>query len=167
MSMFYPTLLRDRVETITEEDLHLVGATGLLLDVDNTLTAHGSQALSEEVREWLAHMKARGFVPTVVSNAKERRVAPFALKIGLRHIALACKPLPFGFLRAARRLGLRRRQCVVIGDQTFTDILGARLCGMACIQVLPIQMEEHMPVMRFKRRLESRILARFRKKSKD
>lgn len=85
-------------------------------------------------------------------------------QIGLRYIAFACKPLPIGFLRAAKRLGLPKSCCAVIGDQAFTDILGARLCGIPCIQVLPIRLEEHKPLMRLKRRLERGILARYRRK---
>lgn len=164
MSIFYPTLLRNRITDITPDDLHALGVTGLLLDVDNTLTTHGSQALSPEVDRWLKSVAAKGFLPTVVSNALPSRVEPFARKIGLRYIAFACKPLPIGFLRAAKRLGLPKTKCVVIGDQTFTDILGARLCGIPCIQLLPIQLEEHKPLMQFKRRLERGILSRYRRK---
>lgn len=129
MSLFYPTILRKRVTSITAEDLRALGVRGLLLDVDNTLTTHGSQALDPAVLAWLQAMEAAGFTPTVVSNALRKRVEPFAGKLGLRFIAFACKPLPIGFLRAAKRLGLPRGQCVVIGDQTFTDVLGARLAG--------------------------------------
>lgn len=167
MSILYPTLLRRRIEEITEADLRALGVKGLLLDVDNTLTTHGSQALSDDVREWLEKMKGAGYLPTVVSNATEKRVAPFAEKLGLRYISFACKPLPVGFWRAARRLGLPKGRCAVIGDQTFTDILGARLAGMACIQLLPIEMEKDMPLMAFKRRLEAGILARYRRKTKQ
>lgn len=164
MSIFYPTLLRNRITDITPEDLRALGVTGLLLDVDNTLTTHGSQELPPEVDRWLKSVAAKGFLPTVVSNALPKRVDPFARKIGLRYIAFACKPLPVGFLRAAKRLGLPKSCCAVIGDQAFTDILGARLCGIPCIQVLPIRLEEHKPLMRLKRRLERGILARYRRK---
>ena len=148
MSLFYPTILRKRVTSITAEDLRALGVRGLLLDVDNTLTTHGSQALDPAVLAWLRAMEAAGFTPTVVSNALRKRVEPFA-----------------GFLRAAKRLGLPRGQCVVIGDQTFTDVLGARLAGIPCIQVLPIQLEEHKPLMQLKRRLEKGILARYTRKT--
>ena len=165
MSLFYPTILRKRVTSITAEDLRALGVRGLLLDVDNTLTTHGSQALDPAVLAWLRAMEAAGFTPTVVSNALRKRVEPFAGKLGLRFIAFACKPLPIGFLRAAKRLGLPRGQCVVIGDQTFTDVLGARLAGIPCIQVLPIQLEEHKPLMQLKRRLEKGILALYTRKT--
>ncbi len=163
MSIFYPTRLKPHITAITEEELRALGVRGLLLDVDNTLTTHGSQEVSAEVVDWLRRMEAAGFLPTVVSNALPRRVAPFAGRLGLTFIAFACKPLPIGFLRAAKRLGLKKKQCVVIGDQTFTDILGARLCGIPCIQLLPIQLETNKPLMLYKRRLENGILKRYRR----
>lgn len=154
MSLFYPTLYCDRITDITADMLHNLGVRGLLLDVDNTLTTHGSQHLSDEVKCWLDEMQAAGFLMTVVSNSWEWRVAPFAARIGLRHTSLSCKPLPFGFLRGARRMGLKRRECIAIGDQVFTDILGANLCGVPCIQLQPILLETGKPILKLKRKIE-------------
>ena len=154
MPLFYPTLYRERVTDITPGDLRGLGVRGLLLDVDNTLARHGSQFLDPAVEAWLAEMKAAGISLTIVSNALPRRVEPFARRVGLRFIAFACKPGPFGFLRGARRLGLPRKQCAAVGDQVFTDILGANLCGIPCIQLQPIEPEKK-PLLRFKRRLEA------------
>lgn len=86
---------------------------------------------------WLRAMEAAGFTPTVVSNALRQAGGAFRRQAGAAIYRLCRKPLPIGFLRAAKRLGLPRGQCVVIGDQTFTDVLGARLAGIPCIQVLP------------------------------
>lgn len=154
MSLFYPTLYCDRITDIRADMLHNLGVRGLLLDVDNTLTTHGSQHLSDEVKRWLDEMQAAGFLMTVVSNSWEWRVAPFAARIGLRHTSLSCKPLPFGFLRGARRMGLKRRECIAIGDQVFTDILGANLCGVPCIQLKPILLETGKPILKLKRKIE-------------
>ncbi len=163
MPLFTPDLLKNRITDITLEDLRALGVRGLLLDVDNTLTTHGSQALDPAVRQWLEAMAEQGIALTVVSNGMPKRVEPFAKKIGLRHIAFACKPFPLGFWRGARRLGLKRRECAAVGDQTFTDILGSRLAGVRSIQLLPIRLE-HQPTLRFKRMLERKILRRYCRK---
>ena len=157
MALFYPTIYKNGITDITLKDLKRLGVRGLLLDVDNTLTTHGSQVLSDEVRDWLSHMKEAGIRMTVVSNSWEWRVAPFAEKIGLRHISLSCKPSPFGFLRGVRRLGLPKRQCAAIGDQVFTDIIGANLCGITCIQVMPIEPETGKPFLSLKRKWEQKL----------
>ena len=154
MSLLYPTLYRERITDITAEDLHTLGVRGLLLDVDNTLTTHGSQHLADDVKAWLEYMQQAGFLMTVVSNSWEWRVAPFARRIGLRHTSLSCKPLPFGFLRGAKRMNLLPKQCVAIGDQLFTDIIGANLCGIPCIQLQPILPETGKPLLLLKRKIE-------------
>ncbi|HIW74160.1 MAG TPA: YqeG family HAD IIIA-type phosphatase [Firmicutes bacterium] len=163
MPLFTPDLLKNRITDITMEDLRALGVRGLLLDVDNTLTTHGSQELDPAVRRWLEEMAGRGVALTVVSNGMPRRVEPFAKKLGLRQIAMACKPFPLGFWRGVRRLGLKRRECAAVGDQTFTDIVGSRLAGVRSIQLMPIELERQ-PTLRFKRMLERRILRRYRRK---
>lgn len=165
MPLLYPTFYRNRITDITVEDLRALGIKGLLLDVDNTLTTHGSQFLSEDVREWLEAMKAAGLAMTVVSNSWEWRVAPFAQRIGLKHTSLSCKPLPFGFWRGVRRMRLKRRECLAVGDQVFTDILGANLCGIPCVQLQPILLETGKPLLLFKRKIERYLYNR--RKEKD
>ncbi len=157
MPLLYPTIYKDRITDITLQELETLGVRGLLLDVDNTLTTHGSQVLSDEVREWLQQMQDAGIRMTVVSNSWEWRVAPFAEKIGLRHTSLSCKPSPIGFWRGVRRLGLPKAQCAAIGDQVFTDIIGANLYGITCIQVMPIEMETGKPFLALKRKWERKI----------
>lgn len=164
MSLLYPDLLKDRIADITPEELRRLGARGLLLDVDNTLTMHRSQVLDPEVEGWIRRVRAEGFELMIVSNASAARVEPFAGRIGLPFLSFACKPFPFGFQRAAKKLGLSREECVVIGDQTFTDVGGARLGGFRVIQLLPIR-REHQLLMRFKRRLEQPILRRYRERT--
>ena len=163
MPLLYPELLRNRITDITLEDLRALGVKGLLLDVDNTLALHGSQVLDPAVEDWLQKMRKAGIRLTVVSNALPRRVAPFAGRIGLRHVAFSCKPFPLAYWRGARRLALPLRECAIVGDQTFTDILGGNISGVHTIRLIPIQ-KENNAVARFKRRLEDHVLKRYREK---
>lgn len=160
MGLFRPTVRYRRITDITTEDLKRMNVQGILLDVDNTLTTHYCPDLSDEVAAWLSAVQAAGVRLTVVSNAKRYRVEPFAAKIGLSCVWLAAKPLPFGFWRGIRRLGVKRRHCLAIGDQTFTDTLGAKLAGVRVVQLEPIKLEEDKPFMMFKRRIEAYILKR-------
>ncbi len=166
MALLYPRLYRNRITDITLQDLETLGVRGLLLDVDNTLTTHGSQHLSDDVAAWLKMMREAGIALTVVSNSWEWRVAPFADKLGLRHISLSCKPSPIGFWRAARRLKLPRKQCAAIGDQVFTDILGANLGGVPCILLEPIQKEHGKPFLQLRRRWEKPIRRRLKEENR-
>lgn len=160
MPLFYPTMMKNRITDVTAEELRRQGIKGLLLDVDNTLTRYKSQELADDVKAWLHRMDREGFALTIVSNGLPNRVRPFAEKVGLRCIAFACKPSPLGYFRGARRLGLRRRECAIIGDQMFTDVMGANLCGMRSILLKPIEPETGKPTLMLKRKCERWMLGR-------
>lgn len=166
MALFYPTFYRRRITDVTVEDLHRLGIKGVLLDVDNTLTTHDNPNLDPAVSAWLAAMQAAGFTLIIVSNNRADRVAPFAQKIGLPYYARAKKPLPGGYRAAAAAMGLSAKDCVAIGDQIFTDILGANLAGMPCILLEPIQPEVEQRLIVFKRKLERPLLNSRRQKAK-
>ncbi len=163
MFLFYPTLLKNRITELTVEELRAMNVRALLLDVDNTLTKHHSQELPDEVAAWLAQMKEAGIALMLVSNAREARVAPFAKRIDLAFTHTSLKPLPFGFRRASKALGVPRKNCMAIGDQTFTDVLGAKLAGVRVTQLIPFECEPGWS-FRVRRRLEQPILASYRRK---
>ena len=151
--MFTPTLLVPRITDLDPAALYAQGYRGLLLDVDNTLTTHHNPVIPQEVRDWLDAAAAAGLTLCILSNSKKFRIQPKAEGLGLPFVALACKPLPFGFWKAIRRLGFSRRECLAIGDQSFTDVLGARLAGIAVAQTEPIEPESGWS-FRLRRRLE-------------
>lgn len=132
-----PEYIFKQIESITPEFLRARGITALVLDVDNTLTQDGSQVLEPTVRAWLDGMRAAGVSLTIVSNNTAKRVRPFAERIGLAWVPMACKPLTFGLITARRRLGVPRRQMAMVGDQIFTDRLAAALYGIPCLLTLP------------------------------
>lgn len=105
MALFQPTALFRGAEYITPEYLRGHGICALILDVDNTLTGHGSQQLPPAIDAWLQTMKASGVRLRVASNNMPGRVRPFAQKIGLPYSALCCKPSPFGLWHACPRDG--------------------------------------------------------------
>ncbi len=158
MSLLYPTLYRRHITDVTIEDLHRLGVRGVLLDVDNTLTTHDDPNLTDNVREWLDNAQQEGLLLLIVSNNREERVAPFAEKIGLPYYSHARKPLPGGYRKAAELLGFSKKECVVIGDQIFTDILGANLSGIPSILLEPIQAEVEQKFIAFKRKVERLLL---------
>ena len=63
-----PEYVFQDVTHITPAFLARKGITALVLDIDNTLTADGSQELPAEVAAWLQAMRAAGVRLTIVSN---------------------------------------------------------------------------------------------------
>ena len=157
-----PQYLFASVSRITPEFLRRQGVSALVLDVDDTLTAHGSQELEEEVARWLADLRQAGVRLAIVSNNTKGRVAPFAGRLGLDFISFACKPLPAGLARARRRFGVPKSRLAIVGDQLFTDRLAASLYGIRAYIVRPRGGGPSR--VRFKRWLEKPFMSRYFKK---
>lgn len=141
MHIFQPTAVRERVTEITPQFLESLGVRALLLDVDNTLATYTSHALPRGAGVVKA-MGEAGFRMIIISNNFKGRVGSFGAVFGLDTLSFALKPLPVGYLRAAKRLRVKPQECVIIGDQIFTDIVGANLCGMKSVLLSPIEPEE-------------------------
>ena len=156
-----PEYIFKNVEAITPAFLQQLGVTALVLDVDNTLTGDGSQQLDDSVSAWLDTMRAAGVSLTIVSNNTDRRVRPFATRIGLAWVPMACKPLPIGLMGARRRLGVTRHQMAMVGDQIFTDRLAAGLFGIRCLYVMPRTPHEKNRGVRLKRKLEPPFIRKY------
>ena len=152
--MFKPNVKLDKVTDISLSVLQKYNINALILDVDNTLSTHHGQVLTEGLEDWLDLMRENGIKMTVLSNSKSKRLEPFAKKINLDYISLGMKPLPFGYWRAIKRLGSKRRNTAIVGDQIFTDVVGGNLAGVKTILLTPIKLETSLR-FRIKRRNEA------------
>ncbi len=157
--LFKPKYWLKNVFEIDEEFLRANNITTLVLDLDNTLSMHGNPVPEEGVPEWLDKMRALGINMRVVSNNTNRRVAPLAKKLGLEFTANGAKPLPFGIWRAVKAMGVKRGECVVVGDQIFTDVLAGKFSGVRTVLVEPFHLEKTW-TFRLKRKVESLVFHR-------
>ena len=69
-----PDIKLKRVTNITLELLNKYNINALILDVDNTLSTHHGQQLTDGLEEWLNEMQNGGIKLIVLSNSKEERV---------------------------------------------------------------------------------------------
>ncbi|MCL2057471.1 MAG: YqeG family HAD IIIA-type phosphatase [Oscillospiraceae bacterium] len=145
-----PDQYLDSIEDIDLAKLCEEGARGLIIDIDNTLLAPGTKAPDGRMLGFIDSARDAGLDICLLSNASRRRVAWAASGTGLFAIAGARKPSGRGFEKAMRLMGLAPPQLRVIGDQLFTDVLGARRLGIGVICVRPITRREE-PTVRLKR----------------
>ncbi len=162
MALLLPTVSLEKVTEITPELLRRMRVRALLLDVDNTLAPHGSQTPFAGTVEWARRLREEGFRILIFSNNFERRVRPLARQYGLPAFSMALKPLPFAYGRAAALLGVPAREAAAVGDQIFTDILGANLARMQSILLVPEERERSLG-FRIRRGLEKPVRARIRR----
>ena len=151
--MFRPTYVFNDITEVTPEFLRRKHIRGLILDLDNTLTTHNNPVPPKSSLDWIAGMKAAGVKLMIVSNNNTRRVTPFAEQLGLEFVPNGAKPLPVGYIKARKIMGLPNSDLAAVGDQIFTDIMGCNLCGIRSIFVFPIEPETSLP-FRFKRGIE-------------
>ncbi len=153
MSLLKPTVALRYVTDITLDLLRELGTDAILLDVDNTLAPPTSKIPYEGVQEWIDTVKAGGIHIVICSNNYKKRIKPFSDSVGLDCVAMSLKPFPFGFNRAKRKLKEKPQSVLVVGDQIYTDVLGANLAGMKSILLLP-RSEEHGWTIKLRRRME-------------
>ena len=165
--LFIPTMSVRCVIDITINMLNEMNSRGIILDVDETLAEHGSQEAFAGVDVWIRNLERNGKKIIIVSNNFRDRVEPFAAGLNLPFITVGLKPFPIGLLRAARKIGCKVKETTVVGDQIFTDILGANLCGMTSILVEPVS-DALSFTMKLKRKLEIPIRSKIaRRRSKE
>jgi len=159
----HPDYVAHRVTDVQPEELLELGISGVILDLDNTLTLWNSDEVTPEVRAWVDQVRAAGLQACVVSNAVTTlRVCVVADALGIPWVTRALKPLPFGFRRGMRLMRTTPATTAVIGDQMFTDIWGGNRLGLFTILVDPISPHEAFFTRLIQRSLE-RLVGRDRR----
>jgi hypothetical protein len=154
-----PDLMVGSVSELTPQLLGQYGIKAVMVDLDDTLVARKSSHLAPIFRSWLASLKEARMPVLILSNGKPERVAHWANELGIKGFALVGKPFRFAFRRGLKALGMAAAETVMIGDQLFTDVLGAKLMGMKSILVQPLS-PHGLPHTRVLRKVEKLLLKR-------
>ena len=113
----------------------------VLADLDNTLVPYKVPAPTQEVVDWKNALESQGIQLFILSNSrKPGRAQRFAEALGVPFQGHSGKPKKAGYLRAMERMGAKPEETVMVGDQIFTDILGANNAGVIPLMVEPIRL---------------------------
>ncbi len=130
-----PRIIARRLTDITPELLREHGIRLLMLDFDNTIVPYTTDCPTPEMERWLIQMNATDIQLCVVSNSHRDRVPEFCRKYGLDCITHARKPFSKGIRECLSRYGIPGSQAALVGDQIYTDTLGANGAGVMPILV--------------------------------
>ena len=133
-----PYVQTPKLTDITEDYLNKQGIRLLMMDFDNTIVPYTTCVPTEEMTGWLSRMGASTVQLCVVSNSKNQRVQIFCKAYNLDCITHARKPFPDGIRRCLKKYGISPEECALVGDQIFTDTLGANCAGVKAILVKAI-----------------------------
>ena len=135
---FLPKIITDAVTDLTPEFLHSRDIRLLMMDFDNTIVPYTTNIPTEEVDAWLKMMAASDIQLCVVSNSKRDRVKKFCADYGIDCITHAKKPFPKGIRQCLAKYSIPAENCALVGDQIYTDTLGANGCNVQSILVTAI-----------------------------
>jgi len=154
MKLLTPDYYEDNIFNINLNKLKKDGIKLILTDIDNTIVPYGLAKPTKAIFDWFEKVKTLGFDVCFLSNNNFERVDLFNKELGYYAIHKANKPLPFSYNKCVKKYNVTKNETVFIGDQLFTDVLGAKVAGVKCILVKPIRMDEEDFQIQFKRKVE-------------
>jgi len=131
-----PKLMAEKTTDITPQLLRKHNIRLLMLDFDNTIVPYTTTVPTEQMETWLRDMNALEDIEVcIVSNSHNDRVPKFCRERGMQVITHAKKPFPKGINECLAKYGIPASQAALIGDQIYTDTLGANNAGVTSILV--------------------------------
>ena len=139
MAFFKPDRFFSRITQVhIQEDILDKGIRALFLDIDNTILTRDTHEVPDDIMQWLDDVRDAGITICLVSNNWHEGVHHLADRLGLPIVSHAVKPLPFAYMKAFKRAGVKRRETMCIGDQLITDVFGGHFLGMPVVMVKPL-----------------------------
>ena len=133
-----PKIIVPELTDISAELLRSRGVKLLMLDFDNTIVPYTTSTPTEKMQSWLESMTESDIQLCVVSNSRKDRVKIFCARYGIPCITHANTPLSSGIRECMEKFRMDPTKCALVGDQIFTDTLGANCTGVTSILVKAI-----------------------------
>lgn len=144
-------------EDLNLQELKAKGIKLILIDVDNTLLPDNAKHADENARLFCQKIKEQDLALMIFSNGLKERISEVAKELDLPFLAEACKPFDYKLLAYLEKANFKKEECIIVGDQIFTDIACANTCGINSILVRPRAEKERWYIKR-KRPFERLIL---------
>ena len=143
---FFYVRQMEKVRLLSDVDIGVLlerGIKAVVLDIDNTITPWGENTVMPHVMEWCNNARQAGLRLFVLSNTANRKraismgesIGGVSLEVGYK------KPSRKAFEGASRFIGIPPCECVMVGDQLFSDMRGERF-GFNCILTEPLKRRE-------------------------
>ena len=134
-----PKLMTDALTDITPELLRSRNIRLLMLDFDNTIVPYTTTVPTEEMESWLKTMNSLEDIQLcIVSNSHNDRVPKFCRERNMAVTTHAKKPFTKGINECLAKYNIPANEAALVGDQIYTDTLGANAAGVTSILVKAI-----------------------------
>lgn len=132
---FLPKYIYPSLTAVSPERLLSQGIKLLMLDFDNTVVPYTTNEPTPEMYSWLGAAKASRLRLCVVSNSRNGRVVDFCARNEIDCITCAKKPFSRGIRQCLQKYDVEPIYAALVGDQIYTDVLGANCAGVCSILI--------------------------------
>lgn len=161
MGKFVPNMYKKNIYEINYKKLKQMGKKYLFFDLDNTLISYLENKPTKENIELFNKLKNMGFKCFIFSNSPKERLEPFKKVLNVEVYTGSMKPLKKGYKKVLNKYN--KEECVFIGDQIMTDVIGAKRNGLYVIFLDKINDKEPI-YTKFWRFFEHFVLKKYERK---
>lgn len=161
MNKYIPDMYKKNIYEIDYDKLKKMGKKYLFFDLDNTLISYLEDIPTKENIDLFNKLKKMGFSCFIFSNSHKERLEPFKNELNVTVYTGSMKPLKKSYKKLLETYN--KEECVFIGDQIMTDVIGAKRNGLFVIFLDRINDKEPI-YTKFWRFFEYFVLKNFKKK---
>ena len=132
MKLITPNETANSLQAINLYNITSKGIKLLLLDIDNTIIPRGDKETTGEILLWLKKAKSLGLKTCLMSNNTKKHF-PYLEQYVDDYATFSKKPFKVNYKRLLNKFDAKPSEAAMIGDQIFTDILGANRMGIYTI----------------------------------
>jgi len=156
----YPKYCVNSIWDLTEEFYKDNNIKAVIFDIDNTLVTHTTKVPPKDVLEYFDFLKVNDIRYGIVSNNNKKRVEAFCKDLNVPYIYRAFKPRKAPLKKLQKEFDVPSQNICLVGDQLFTDMLGANRMGFVSVVVTALG-ENETGFVSFKRVFEKLIMKKY------
>ncbi len=138
----YPKYCVNSIWDLTKEFYQSNNIKAVIFDIDNTLVTHTTPVPPKDVLDYFEFLKLNGIKYAIASNNSKSRVETFCKNLNVPYIYRAFKPRRAPLKKLAKQFDVPNQNICLVGDQLFTDMLGANRMGFVSVVVTALGKNE-------------------------
>ena len=143
MDILVPDIYAQSIYSIDYEKLKKINIKCLLIDLDNTIAPVDIKEPDKKIKELFNELECMGFKIIIISNSPKNRVRPFKEHLNVDSAYSAHKPFSKKYSKILNNYKFKDTEIACVGDQLFTDILGANRNNLTSILVNPMSSNDY------------------------
>ena len=157
INKYIPTYVIDSIFKMDPKDVLKRQYKVILSDLDNTLDCYLNEFPSDEVKNKIKQFQENGIKFIITSNNFKKRVLTYTKDLNVKTIWLLLEPYTSRLKRVLKKHHINKDECLIIGDQLFTDIALANKIKIDSVLVKPLTNQDQK-FTTYRRKKEKKLL---------